>query len=192
MWSAVVSQDTPNTASNVASFPALPTIPGSPSRESKAASTTTGSFHTAAVSPVSAITQQPSVTLDQLSSLTDSIEALKKENLKQKEEFEILLDDHKTIVHDAMVDGQEKLALYVKKVVAMSMERSYTASAYDLSCTANILNANSTLIRKMISRMTSQTYTPLELPSPESGPSQEGATILADAAHSIGLIPLPL
>ena len=68
------------------------------------------------------ITQQPSVTSDQLSSLTDSIEALKKENLKQKEEFEILLDDHKTIVHDAMVDGQEKLALYVKEVFAMNME----------------------------------------------------------------------
>ena len=40
--------------------------------------------------------------------------------------------------------------------------------------------------------MTSRKYTPLELPSPESGPSQEGATILADAAHSIDLTPLPL
>jgi hypothetical protein len=56
----------------------------------------------------------------------------KEETLKQKEEFEILLDDHKTIVHNAMVEGQEKLALYVKEVVAVSMERSYTASAYGL------------------------------------------------------------
>ena len=66
--------------------------------------------------------QQPIITSDQLSSLTDSIEVLKKENLKQKEEFEILLDNHKSIVHDAIVDVQEKLALYVKEVVAMSME----------------------------------------------------------------------
>ena len=122
MWSAVVSQDIPDAASDVASFPALPTIPGSPSRKSKAASTTTGSFHTAAVSPISAITQQPSVTSDQLSSLTDSIEALKKENLKQKEEFKTLLEEHKTIVHDAMVEGQAQLALYVKEVVVVSME----------------------------------------------------------------------
>ena len=173
MWSAVVSQDIPNAASDVASFPALPTIPGSPSRESKATSTTTGSFHMAAVSPVSAITKKSSVTSDQLSSLTDSIEALKKENLKQKEEFKTLLDDHKTIVHGAMVDGQAKIALYVKEVVAISMERSYTASAYDLSHTANILNANITLIGKMISGMTSQTYTPLEFHSRENGQSQE-------------------
>jgi hypothetical protein len=151
IWSAVVSQDIPDAASDVASFPPLPTIPGSPSRESKAASTTTGSFHTAAVSPVLAITQKYSVTSDQLSSLTDSIEALKKENLKQKEEFEILLDDHKTIVHDAVVDGQAKLALYVKEVVPVSMERSYTASAYDLSRTANILNPNINLIGPMLS-----------------------------------------
>jgi hypothetical protein len=102
------------------------------------------------------------------------------------------LDDHKTIVHDAMVDGKAKLALYVKEVVAISMERSYTASAYDFSRTANILNANINLIGQMLSEMTKQTYTPLELPSPESGPSQEGATILADASHSIGFIPLPL
>ena len=74
----------------------------------------------------------------------------------------------------------------------MSMKRSYTASAYDLSLTTNILNANITLIGKMRSEMTSRMYTPLELPSPESGPSQEGATILVYAAHSIGLIPIPL
>ena len=107
MWSSVVSQDIPDAASKLASFPALPTTPGSPSRESKAASTSTGSFHTAAVSPISAIIQQPSVTSDQLSSLTDSIEALKKENLKQKEKFETLLEDHKTIVHNAMVNGHK-------------------------------------------------------------------------------------
>ena len=96
MWSAVVSQDTPDAASDVASFPALLTIPGSPSRESKAASKAAStSFHAEAVSPLSAITQQPSVTSDQLSSLTDSIEALKKENQKQKEEFEIKLEEHK-------------------------------------------------------------------------------------------------
>jgi hypothetical protein len=99
--------------------------------------------------------QQPSVTSDQLSSLTDSIEALKKENLKQKEDFETQLEEHKTIVNDAMVGGQEKLALYVKEVVAVSMERSYTASAYDLSRTANILNANINLIGQMISEITS-------------------------------------
>ena len=40
--------------------------------------------------------------------------------------------------------------------------------------------------------MMSQTYTPLKLPLQESGPSQESANILADAARSIGLIPLPL
>ena len=106
MWYAVVSQDIPDAASDVTSFPSLPSIPGSPSRESKAASTSTGSFHTAAVSPVSSITQQHSVTSDQLSSLTDSINSLKKENMKQKEDFEILLDDHKTIVHNAMVEVQ--------------------------------------------------------------------------------------
>ena len=111
--------------------------PGSPSRESKAASTTTGSFHAEAVSPLSAITQQPSVTSDQLSSLTDSIEALKQQNLKQKE-------------------GQEKLALYIKEVVAVSMERSYTASDYDLSRTANILNFNINLIGQMLAAMTHQ------------------------------------
>ena len=49
--------------------------------------------------------QQPSVTSDQLSSLTDSIEALKKENLQQKEDFELLLDEHKTIVHNEMLEG---------------------------------------------------------------------------------------
>ena len=85
MWSAVVSQDIPDAASSVASFPALSTIPGSPSHESKAASTSTGSFHIAAVSPISSITHQHSVTSDQLSSLTDSIEAPKKENQKHKE-----------------------------------------------------------------------------------------------------------
>ena len=37
-----------------------------------------------------------------------------------------------------------------------------------------------------------RTYTPLEIPSLESGPSQEGAMIRADAGHKIGLIPLPL
>ena len=122
MWSAVVSQDVPDAASNVASFPSLPSIPGSPPRESKAASTATGSFHTAAAPPISSITQQHSVTSDQLSSLTDSIEALKKENQKQKEEFEIKLEEHKTIVHDAMIEGQEQFAVYVKAVVGMSME----------------------------------------------------------------------
>jgi hypothetical protein len=80
MWYAVVYQDIPDAASDAASVPSLPSIPGSPSRESKAASTSTGSFHTAAVSPVSPTTQQHSVTSDQLSSLTDLIEALKKEN----------------------------------------------------------------------------------------------------------------
>ena len=122
LWSSVVSQDIPEAASDVASFPNLPSIPGSPSRESKAVSKAAStSFHAEAVSPLSAITQQPSVTSDQLSSLTDSIEALKQENLKQKEEtlkqrvaFETLFDNHKTVVHDAMVEGQEKLALYVK------------------------------------------------------------------------------
>ena len=125
MWSAVFSQNIPDATSNVASLRSLPSIPGSPSRESKAASTATGRFHTAAVSPVSSITQQHSVTSDQLSSITDSIEALKKENQKQKEEFEIKLEEHKTIVHDAMIEGQEKLAVYVKAVVGMSMERAY-------------------------------------------------------------------
>ena len=199
LWSSVVSQDTPDAASDVASFPALPSIPGSPSRESRAAPTTTGSFHAEAVSPLSAIVQQPSVTSDQLSSLTNSIEALKQENLKQKEEtlkqqeaFETLLDDHKTIVHNAMVEGQEKLALYVKEVVAVSMERSYTASAMDLSRTANILNSNINLIGEMLAELMSKEYRPLQLPPAGSGPSQEGAQILADAAQTIGLIPLPL
>jgi hypothetical protein len=200
LWSSVVSQDIPEAASDVASFPTLPSIPGSPSRESKAASkAATTSFHAEAVSPLSAITQQPSVTSDHLSSLTDSIEALKQENLKQKEEtlkqreeFEILLDDHKTIVHNAMVEGQEKLALYVREVVAVSMERSYTASAYDLSRTANILNSNINLLGEMLAEMTSKQYRPLQLPPPGSGPSQEGAQILANAAQTIGLIPLPL
>ena len=72
------------------------------------------------------------------------------------------------------------------------MERSYTASAYDLSRTANILNAIINFIVQMLVTMTHQEYLPSALPSPESGPSQEGASILADAAHSIGLIPLPL
>ena len=40
--------------------------------------------------------------------------------------------------------------------------------------------------------MTQQEYLPSPLPSPESGPSQEGASTLADAAHQIGLIPIPL
>jgi hypothetical protein len=162
LWSLVVSQDIPDAASDVASFPTLPSIPGSPLREAKAASTTPGSFHAEAVSPLSEIAQQPSVTSDQLSFLTDLIEALKQENLKQKEEnlkqkeeFEILLDDHKTIVHNAMIEGKEKLALYVKEVVAVSMERSYTASAYDLSRTANILNANINLIGEFLADLTS-------------------------------------
>ena len=58
--------------------------------------------------------------------------------------------------------------------------------------TAIILNANINLIGQMLADMTKQEYLPLALPSPESGPSQEGASILADAAHQIGLIPLPL
>jgi hypothetical protein len=66
------------------------------------------------------------------------------------------------------------------------------ASAYDLSRTANILNANINLIGEMLAEMTSRTYVPLQLPPPESGPSQEGARILADAAQTIGLLPLPL
>jgi hypothetical protein len=70
-----------------------------------------------------------------------------------------------------MIEGQGKLAVYVKKVVNMSMELAYTASAYDLSRTANILNANINHIGEMISAMTSQPYTPQELPPPESGPS---------------------
>ena len=126
MWYALVSQDILDAASDVASFPSLPAIHGSPLRESKAASTSTGSFHTASVSPVSSITHQHSVTSDQLSSLTDSIEALKKENQKQKEEFETKLEEHKIIVHDEMIEGQEKLAVYVKAVVNMSMERAST------------------------------------------------------------------
>ena len=44
----------------------------------------------------------------------------------------------------------------------------------------------------MLAEMTKREYLTLALPSPESGPSQEGASILADAAHQIGPIPLPL
>ena len=44
----------------------------------------------------------------------------------------------------------------------------------------------------MLAEMTSKEYRPLQLPPPGSGPSQEGAQILADAAQTIGLIPLPL
>ena len=44
----------------------------------------------------------------------------------------------------------------------------------------------------MLAEMTHREYLPQALPSPESGPSQEGASILDDAAHQIGLIPLPL
>ena len=44
----------------------------------------------------------------------------------------------------------------------------------------------------MLAEMTTREYLPLAPPSPESGPSQEGASILADGAHSIGLIPPPL
>ena len=40
--------------------------------------------------------------------------------------------------------------------------------------------------------MTSQPYTPLDLPPPENGPSQEVEQILADAALTVDRILLPL
>ena len=192
MWPVVASQDVPTAASNVTSFTPLPTIPGSPLRKSKAAPTSTSSFHTAEVSPLSSVTQQQSVTSEQLISLTNFIEALKKEKQKQKEDFDRQMEEHQALVHDALIDGQEKLACYVKAVVNMSMKISHTAFAYDLSRTANIFNTNMNQIGNMLSALSHKPYLPLELPSPDIGPRQEGSRILSEAVIKIERIPLPI
>ena len=95
-------------------------------------------------------------------------------------------------MHNALIEGQEKLAIYVKAVINMSMEQSHTASAYDLSRTTNVLNANMNQIGKLLSAISKQPYQPIELPLPDSGPSQEVARILSDTAFNIEHIPLPI
>ena len=102
------------------------------------------------------------------------------------------MNEHQALVHDVLIDGQENIAIYVKAVVNMIMERYHTASAYDLSRTANILNANMNQIVNMLSALSNQPYQQLELPASKSGISQEGARILEEELINIEHTMLPI
>ena len=74
----------------------------------------------------------------------------------------------------------------------MERRMGYTASTFDLSRTRNILNANMNQIGMISSAMTKQPYTPEELHSPESGPSQQRSNIIRDMEAEINKMPLPI
>ena len=76
----------------------------------------------------------------------------------------------------------------------MIMERAYTAFAYNLSQTANILNVNMNQIGNMISVMTTtnQLNTPSKLHFPESGSSQQRANISTEMVANIDRIPMSI